>query len=381
MLEFQELIRDYEWITLFVFAFIALVLIIYYSLFFARVAFGKNQYDTPGHSPPVSVVICARNEYDNLKNNVPLLMEQDYPEYEVIIVNDFSQDETSYLLQEYQKLYSNLRVINLRENVNFFEGKKLALALGIKAANHEVVLLTDADCTPAGKDWIRLMGGLFSDKTEIVLGYGAYKKHRGFLNSLIRFDTLHILLQYMGFAMAHVPYMGVGRNLAYKKQLFFKSGGFTSHYKINSGDDDLFINKVANKKNTKVQLQPASFTISEPKKTFSSWFKQKKRHLSTGKYYKFKHKVLLGIYSLSTILFYISFAVFLYFQQTYLTLYFSLGILFLKIAYFAIIIYFAGKKTNDKKLYALSPVFDLFFTLLNPIFALSNLFYKKNKWK
>ncbi|MFW6248678.1 MAG: glycosyltransferase, partial [Bacteroidota bacterium] len=291
------------------------------------------------------------------------------------------QDDSYYLLKSYQEKYKNFRVINLRENVNFFQGKKLALALGIKSATNNTILLTDADCEPAGKSWIKSISNCFGQKTEIVLGYGGYKKYPGFLNMLIRYDTFFIAMQYMGFAKVGLPYMGVGRNLAYKKDLFFRSGGFTSHYKIKSGDDDLFINKVAKKNNTEICLQPDSFTFSEPEKNFSNWFKQKKRHLSTGSYYRLSHKFLLGTFAKANILFYLSFAAYLYFQQTSLTLYLSLGLFVLKMFFLMLLCRAAGKKLNEKKLFWVSPALDLTFAFLNPVFAVSNLFYKKNKWK
>jgi len=373
-----------EWISFYVFAISAFLLVIYYAIFFSRMAFSrvkKNNNHETTKQQPVSVVICAKNEYQNLKNNIPKLLEQDYPAYEVILVNDFSQDDSYYLLKSYQEKYKNFRVINLRENVNFFEGKKLALALGIKSATYNTILLTDADCEPAGNAWIRSMSNCFQEKTEIVLGYGGYKKHPGFLNMLIRYDTFFIAMQYMGFAKAGLAYMGVGRNLAYKKDLFFRSGGFTSHYKINSGDDDLFINKVAKKNNTETCLHPDSFTFSEPEKNFSKWFKQKKRHLSTGSYYRLSHKLLLGTFAATNILFYISFAAYLYFQQTSLTLYLSLGLFLLKTFFLMLLCFGAGKRLGEKKLFWVSPIFDLTFAFLNPVFAVSNLFYKKNKWK
>ncbi len=373
-----------EWISFYAFAITAIILIFYYGIFISRMAFARVKHSSNKeliHPHPVSVVICAKNEYQNLKNNIPKLLEQDYPDYEVILVNDFSQDDSYYLLKSYQEKYQNFRVINLRENVNFFEGKKLALALGIKSAKHNTILLTDADCEPSGNDWIRSMSNCFKEKTEIVLGYGGYKKYPGFLNMLIRYDTVFIAMQFMGFAKAGLPYMGVGRNLAYKKDLFFRSGGFASHYKINSGDDDLFINQVARKNNTEICLHPNSFTFSEPEKKFPNWFKQKKRHLSTGSYYRLSHKLLLGTFAVSNILFYISFAAYLYFQQTSLTLYLALGLFLLKTIFLMLVSFGAGKRLGEKKIFWVSPLFDITFAFLNPVFAVSNLFYKKNKWK
>jgi poly-beta-1,6-N-acetyl-D-glucosamine synthase len=383
MIPYNDLLSDFQWISLLILTFFTVVLLVYYWFFYSRIAFKTPQKANASIESdlPVSVVICARNEFENLKNNLHLVLEQKYPLYEVILVNDFSEDDSYFFLKSLQEKHDHFNVINLRENVNFFAGKKLALALGIKSAKYDTILLTDADCAPASQNWISEMMSAFNDNTEIVLGYGGYRKLKGFLNNLIRFDTVSIAVQYMGFALAGKPYMGVGRNLAYKKELFFRSGGFTSHYKINSGDDDLFVNKNAKRNNTQIAIHPDSFTISEPKKSFGAWFKQKKRHLSTGGYYKAGDKFRLGLLAFSNTMFYISLIVFLALAQSFLTLYIAAGLVFLKFFSLVFIYYYAGKRFNEPKLFLYSPIFDMIFAFLNPVFAISNLFYRKNKWK
>ena len=364
------------------FVLFTFILLLYYWFIFSRVAFRKSAPPNANMAkPPVSVVICARNEYENLRNFLPEILDQEYPEFEVILVNDFSEDDSFFLLKSFQEKYPNFKVINLRENINFFSGKKLALALGIKSAQNEIVLLTDADCRPIGKRWIDSMTGYFDNNTNIVLGYGGYEKLPGLLNALIRFDTITIAMQYMGFALAGMPYMGVGRNLAYKKSFFFKSGGFTSHYKIPSGDDDLFVNGAAKGSQTKVALDKDSFTFSNPKLTFSEWFRQKKRHLSTSRYYKFSHKLILGLYGLSHLWFYLTFIALIIFSSHTNYKWIAAGLFGLKTISYFILHYRINKKFNEPKLFLYSPMFDFIFALLNPIFAISNLFYRGNKWK
>jgi cellulose synthase/poly-beta-1,6-N-acetylglucosamine synthase-like glycosyltransferase len=385
MPEITILLQEIEWILLFIFAFFTLILLFYYWFFYARLAFAKTKKlinQTHTQCPPVSVIICARNEFVNLSNNLLSVLQQDYPDFEVIVVNDFSEDDTYFLLKSFQGKYDHFRFINLQENVNFFSGKKLALALGIKSAKNNIVLLTDADCKPDSDQWIRNMSKHFvNEQVSIVLGYGGYYKKPGFLSALIRFDTVNIAIQYMSFAMAGKPYMGVGRNLAYKRDLFFKLGGFISHYKIKSGDDDLFINKAAKSRNTSVAIEKDSFTMSLPKRTFASWFKQKKRHLSTSGMYKFSDKFLLGLFGLSHTFFYISLAAFLIYAQWSLALLIALGLFLIKLISLMLLYYYAGKKYNEPKLFLYSPLLDVVFAFLNPIFAISNLVYRKNTWK
>ncbi|HEX4849609.1 MAG TPA: glycosyltransferase, partial [Puia sp.] len=300
-------------IALVLFALMALIQLFYYGWFFQRLAFHKHNPKSKSQQHPVSVIICARDEAGNLANNLPGSLVQTYPStHEVIVVNHNSQDDTRYLLDEFKKTFKDLHIVNLEYEAIGIPGKKYPLSMGIKEARHEIVLLTDADCVPASEFWIQKMQDGYDNGIQIVLGYGPYKKMPGFLNKLIRFDTFHSALQYLSYALAGAPYMGVGRNLSYKKELFFKNKGFSTINHLPGGDDDLFINRVATKNNTHIVIDPEAFTFSEPKKSFGEWMKQKTRHHTTGKYYKARHKWMLGLYSFSHFLFYPLFAICLF---------------------------------------------------------------------
>ena len=284
---------------------ITLVQIFYYLFFFRRVAFYHPKPKGHTQQHPVSVIVCARDEDENLARNLPGLLVQEYDTtHEIIVVNDNSVDDSKYVLGEFQKTFKKLQIVDLTQEAKMIAGKKFPLSIGIKEAKHEIVLLTDADCVPATEHWLFKMQDAFSNGVEVALGYGAYQKLPGLLNKIIRFETFHTALQYLGYALAGKPYMGVGRNLAYRKNLFFKNKGFSSINHIPSGDDDLFINMVANKHNTTVVLDPQAFTLSKPKQTWKDWMRQKNRHYSTGKFYRTSHKFLLGLYTLSIFLFY-----------------------------------------------------------------------------
>jgi glycosyltransferase involved in cell wall biosynthesis len=221
-----------------------------------------------------------------------------------VVVNDNSFDDTKYFLEELQKVFKHMNAITLTQEAKHIPGKKWPLSVGIKSSKYEVMLLTDSDCRPASEWWIQKMQDAYHDGAELILGYGAYDKKPGILNKLVRWETYLTALQYMSYALAGIPYMGVGRNLSYRKDLFFKMKGFSSLNHIPGGDDDLFVNKIASKKNTAVVLDHDAFTISVPPTTFSAWWKQKARHYSTAKYYKPLHQFLLASYSVSHILFY-----------------------------------------------------------------------------
>ncbi|MBO6034765.1 MAG: glycosyltransferase [Paludibacteraceae bacterium] len=274
------------------------------NLFRYNRKFIRNRVKFNFEQPEVSVIICAKNEEENLKKNLPLIMSQLYPAYEVIVINDASSDDTEMVLAEMKLQYPNLRTTYVPEKAKFVDSKKFAITLGIKAAKNDILVFTDADCIPGSKDWLGNIVRHFDSKTDIVLGYGAYSYSGTLLSRMQVLDTLFIAMQYLNYSLAGKTYMGVGRNMAYRKSMFLKSRGFASHLNLQSGDDDLFINEVATSKNTKVEVQPESRTISEPKATFKLWMRQKERHISTGSFYKAGTKWLIGTEMAWRVLFY-----------------------------------------------------------------------------
>jgi len=335
-------------ILFYIFCLATLIQLFYYLFFFTKLAFYKPKRKSVSQTHPVSVIICARDEAANLAKNLPGALIQQYrTSHEVILVDDNSFDDTKYLMEEYQKTYRQLQFVQLKQEAKLISGKKFPLSIGIKTAKHEIVLLTDADCVPASEFWIDKMQEPFDEQTEIVLGFGAYHKVAGLLNKIVRWETFHTALQYFSYALAGVPYMGVGRNLSYKKTIFFRHKGFSAHNNIPSGDDDLFINMAATKSNTKINIDKDAFTLSESPKTWASWIRQKNRHYSTGKYYKPLHKFLLGLYTLSHFLFYplLVSSILLYSWQLSLIVF---GVRFLLQA---IVLYPCMKKLNEQAMY------------------------------
>lgn len=362
------------------FSLYALVFIdqlIYYWFVFGKLAFYKSRKRVK-KSVPVSIVICAKNEYYNLLKNLPLVLKQDYKDFEVVVVNDASTDETKDLLQDFEREYSNLSIVHIAQNLNFFSGKKFALSLGIKSAKNEWLLLTDVDCEPISNQWLKNMASVFTSKTDIVLGYTHFKASKGFLNMLIRFDNLFYAIQYLSYALIGKPFTGVGRNLAYRKSLFYKSQGFISHYKLESGDDDLFINRVATKKNTSIEIGHDSFTLSESKRGLGSWIIQKQRQSVVARYYKWNTKFLLRKFKLSQLLFY-SLLIYLSVVNYNNLIVFSLFGLRLFTQLF--IIKKCMNILNEQRLLLISPLAEVLLMLLRIILLFTNLFTKKNKWK
>lgn len=357
-----------------------LIQFFYYTFYYSRILFVKQVHRVTGINEPVSIVICARNEEENLKKNLPSILNQDYPNYEVIVVNDCSEDESEFFLDQLQKQYKHLKVTTIKQDEKFIHSKKLALTIGIKAAKNEWLLLTDADCFVESPKWIERMQRKFTEKTDIVVGYGGFVYEKSFLNNFIRFDAFFIALQYLTFAMARKPYMGVGRNLAYKKSIFFKNKGFANHHKLISGDDDLFINEVATKTNTNWEISQESITRTLAKDSFHEWFKQKKRHTTTSNYYKTSTKIRLFFEPFSRVLFYTLFVLSLIWFTDYYP--YILGIFGLRMILQLIIYKVAINHLKEKYLLLPSLLYDIILPFLGIAFYVSNIFSTKQvKWK
>lgn len=355
----------------------AFVQVLYYLILFSRLAF-HNPVKPAISEEPFSIVMAAKNEADNLRENLKDLLIQQHPRYQVVVVNDCSWDSTQTILEEYADAYPHLKITTLIEQEKYRHGKKFAIAIGIKGAAYEKLVFTDADCRPASLQWAPMMASCLKDEKQIVIGYGAYKKEKGLLNAWIRFDTAFNAMQYLSYSLAGIPYMGTGRNLAYTRQLFFKNRGFAKHHHLLSGDDDLFVNAVSDKKNTTVLLHPDAFTFSKAEKTFAGWLKQKRRHMSASLYYRFSHRLLLGGFYASQILFYASIIILLLLKTHYALI---VSVFLFRLLFVLPVMALAFSKLKEKGLLIFTLFFDVFLTFLYPILAFINLFNKKHTWK
>lgn len=365
--------------------FIAFIVIfciqcIYFFFIFGNFSFSKNPIENIVFNKAVSVIICAKNEAKNLKKNIPYFLEQTYSNFEIILINDASRDASLDVMEQFKKKYpSKIKIVDVAPNEQFWGSKKYALTLGIKAASNEYLLFSDADCKPISKNWIQKMSNNFTSKKHLVLGYGSYKKiENSFLNKIIRFETLLTAVQYFSYAKIGIPYMGVGRNLAYTKTTFFEANGFVNHmHRIKSGDDDLFINEVATKNNTAICILKDSFTESSPKTSFKDWILQKRRHISTASHYKNVHKYLLGLFYSSQVLFWLFSIILISFQ-------FNLISVFIVVILRQLIVYlsigFAAKKLNEKDLILLLPFYEIFLIFIQMFIFIKNLISKPTHW-
>ena len=326
------------------------------------------------HEPAtgVSVVICTRNDLKNLQQNLPFILAQKYSTYEVVVVDDASEDETWPYLQGLAATHPHLKPVHVSQKTQ--AGKKWALQKGIEQATYPFILVTDADCKPVSGEWIHSHAGFIQEQPMVVLGYGAYKKEKGWLNLLIRFDTAYIASQYMSKALWKYPYMGVGRNMGYAKTLADNLVDIDT--RIASGDDDLFVQAITRKAHFMVNIEKQSFTESPAKKTWKLWLAQKGRHTTTAPQYGFLTQAGIMIQWLASTGVYMGCLLMLIAGEAYT----ALTLLMLNALS---IILFNGlwfSKLGEKDIILLAPLLDFIYTFVQPIFVVKSWGRKKEEW-
>lgn len=359
------------------FVLIGIVNLSYYLGFF-KFAFAEAAVSTAPKNLPVSVIICAKNEAENLRNFLPLILSQDHTNFEVVVINDASTDETLEVIEAFEAGDPRIKIVDVQNNEAFWANKKYALTLGIKKAKKPYLLFTDADCRPETDQWLTEMSGHFEDQKSIVLGYGGYLIEPGsLLNKLIRFETLFTAIQYFSYAGWGKPYMGVGRNLAYTSEEFFAQNGFAAHLHVKAGDDDLFVNQAANKFNTALCISPNGITRSVPQEDLKSWFQQKRRHVSIASHYRREHQLMLGLFYTSQILFWLFFTTLLF------TPFWQVALIFLALRWMiqGTVFYHSGKKFGETDLFWLFPFLELFLIWAHLGIFIANLVSKPTHWK
>jgi len=367
------------------FSLIVLFDLLYYGILFRRFAFHKKKKSKKYNLKPISIVIATKNDAHHLMKSLPLILTQEYDDYEVIVVDDKSDDETMLLVEDFKSLYPHLKYVDLNLSITNIKGKKFPISMGIKVAKNEIIVLIEPDCIPLSSLWLQNISQHFIFPTEIVLGYASIEKRKGLFNALMRYDGLFTAMQYFSYALAKIPFMGTGKNLAYTKTLFMKNRGFASHYHILYGEDNLFINHVATKKNCEIEYGDSSTVLSLPFMSFSRWFRYKKQYKTTQKYYHKKHKFLLHFHESLSPFFYLFLILSLITIPFQLSLWsillFSFFLLRIGSQYY--ILGLSAKKLGEQSLIPFFLFYDFLFALLNPfIYMISKMSKNPDKlWK
>ena len=360
------------------FALGLLILCLYYGIFFFRLGrykgpSRKKNSPSPAKLPPVSVVLAAQNDGDWLRQNLVYLLEQDYPDFEVVVVDYLSTDETQYILRLLAQNYSRLKVVTLTNNANGYQGLKYPFSIGIKTAQNDILLLAEPECIPMDTtqfNWIRSMvSGYVHDHIDIVLGYCAIAYKPSLFNWLQQYDNLLYSVEYLGSAILRAPFTGNGRNLSYRRSLFLKNDGFIYHYNIPDGADDMFVNQNARPRNTAVVLSPESFTLVQPQPTLRQWHLYRRHRVSTHSFYSLPLKLRRLLPPLGILLFYLFGALLL--ALAALPWQILAAALALKLAWQIVATAAAARRLAVKPVvYILSPLFEIYFLIANTFLSL-----------
>ncbi len=314
MFDFSHFLPDTQSIVFAALLMLAMIFCcLYYGLFHFRIGrWHRKAKPTEGTGnlskdalPPVSVVLTAHNDVTWLKENLVYLLEQDYPDFEVVVVDYLSQDDTPFVLKLLKDYYPHLKIVPFKEDVNLFQGKKYPLSIGIKSAKNDILLLADPDCTPKNMQWLRgMVKGYMKSDTQIVLGFCGLNRTKTLLGALQQYDNLSYSSHYLGCALLGHPYTGTGRNLSYRRSFFFKRGAFISHYSVAGGSDDLFIYQNATRSNTAISISSDACLSTEPKKHFGEWHKLRLSRVSTRNWHSVGGRMMEDLLPISTLLFY-----------------------------------------------------------------------------
>ena len=366
-----------SFIVLIVFLVCLIIQLLYHWGLFSKVAFYKRNArpKLDEELEPVSVVLCARDAYDYLSELIPALLKQDYPDFEIVVVNDCSDDETEEYLKDLERKEPRVKPVQLKQHLNFFNGKKFPLSMGIKSAQNDLIILTECNCMPVNEQWLRSVVNRYNNRTEIVIGYCPYVYKKSSLNRIMRFDALQNGLLYLSSALKRHPYMGIGKNLSYRKELFYRNQGFISHYTTSVGDDDLFINQTATKKNTEVLIDAENAILSTPPSSFHLWMRQKSSRYSTIAKYDTPTRLMLSVFYISQFLFYASFIALLalcaspaFTITNGAAFYIPILVFFFLLRFGSqlIIYYKASKRLGEKGLLPGLILYDFLFAILSP---------------
>lgn len=340
----------------------------------------KPETDTP----PLSVIIVAKDAASELQRNLPAILEQDYPDYEVIVIYDRAdKDECEDVLKLLQEKYPHLYYTFIPDSARYISHKKLGITMGIKASRHEWLVFTEPNCQPASNQWLRRLATHFSDKTDIVLGYSNYEKTNGWFNRKITFDTLLNSMRFLGMAISGHPYMGCGRNLAYRKSLYYEQKGFTKHLNLQRGEDDLFVNQAANGKNTCVEASPESIMRITAPHYKKSWKEDKLSYTMTSRCFKGFSRYLMGLETCSRLLFLLSVIGCLTYgllSLNWITVGIAVLLWILRFVMQIVVFRKTSLALNERKFYTSLLLFDWLQPLWNLRFKLSQRFSRKDEF-
>ena len=351
---------------------------IIYLFFFLLFSFSKEkQINNSKEKLPVSVILYTKNNEQIIEESFSKLINQTYPNFEVVIIDNASSDETPTILEELAVKFSNLKIVTVENNEAFWSNKKYALTLGVKAATHEHIIFTEVDSTPVSNNWLNSMAQKFSEEKEIIIGYTKYENKRfSFFGLLVRFEhLLHHILAFTNNKFGSA-FNASEKNFGYTKSSFFKAKGYINHLKIQASHSDLFLKDATTKSNTTYTVKPTSFMVKSLPDSFSEWFNNLQLKSFNKKYYKAKHQLIINLFSFSRVLFY-PLAIILAILNWKLIIPFIASYYVL----FYLVVGKSAQKLKERQLIYFLPIIDIFIVCIQFSIFITNRISKPTVWK
>lgn len=349
--------------------------LIYYIFFLSILLNNKKEkeYDLK----PISVILYVKNSELYLEKNIDYFINQKYPKFEILLVNNASSDNTDIILEKLSEKHKSLRIINVENNESFWGNKKYTYTLAIKAAKYEHLIFSEIDCKPVSENWIHEINKSFSSKKTIILGYKRLLKTSSLFNLIIRFDNLLESIKSFSFTKINSPYSADSRNYAFTKKDFYRVNGFINHIKIKNGKEDLFVKDAKQKYNSAYTLSDESFVESSKSLSFKEWFLNKKNSNLLKRHYSFKNQFLLNAFSFSKVfLYFLTIILLLIHDWKIILIIFSSYIIFQSVITFII-----NRKFKETSIFYLSPILDFLLVLFQISIFISNLISKPPNWR
>ncbi len=315
----------------------------------------------------VSVIVVVNDDLDYIENTLPLLLQQKYDlPYQVVVVNDMPElEETSDMLKVLTERFPNLYVTTIRENHHFKHTRKLAYTIGIKAARYDCLLFTTTHDIPANDKWLGLMSKGFVSRHSLVLGYNRIQRKPGFLNRLERTVNIFTSLPMFAAAVSGKPFLARSGNMGFTRQLFFDNHGYCKYLRLNSGENDLFLQRVRKFADTSVILSPSAATEHLFAPRYSIWYNRRKFDTYTYRYYPASLRLFLGMEHLFRILFWGSALTLIIMQVPWMWI-ISVLLIGLRILLMSLVFRKLSKRTQEKVPYLTCFLWDI----VSPVDAL-----------
>ena len=367
-----------ELVLLTVFGVLFLLRLLHLFLFTGRVLFRKKVDNNEAEKKPLSLILTIRNEEENLKNNLPKILSLENIDFEMVVVDDFSQDNSYLILGLLKDRYKRLTISALNQETKF--STKLALNIAIKATNNKWILTVPVSLAEVAAEWLDYISQATNNEKNVVIGYSTVARSKGFYNRLTRIENYFSYLKSTGYILNGIPFVYSVENVAFQKEKYFEIGGFgqkvTEHY----ANLELVINSFIRKKTTAVLFNKESSIRKTEVVKRADYFDLLKKSIRIESHLSSSKRVILFLIEFGKLLFLpIAAFVIVLLPELWIILAGLMGFIFTP---YLFIIKITQNRLNERKIFIPSLVYDLLMPYYKLFFRWHfNRRSRKNRWK